>query len=172
MALTKDKKNQIIKKLEESISGQKIMVFVSIAKLKAKDLFGLKKDLKEKGNILSVAKKTLFRIAAKNKGFEIDTKKLDGEMAIVFGSNDEVSAANIIDKFSKKNENLKILGGFFEKGLIGKDKIVALASIPSRQELLSKLVGSINSPASNFVRVLSGNVRGLVLALSAIAKNK
>lgn len=168
MALTKEKKKQIIEKLEKSISGQKIMLFVGIAKLKTKDLLDLKKNLKSKGNILTVAKKTLFKIAAKNKGIDIDSKKLDGEVAIIFGSEDEVSAANIVDKFSKKNENLKILGGFFENGLIATDKISVLASIPSRSELLAKLVGSINAPASNFVNVLQGNIRGLVLILSKI----
>ena len=172
MALTKDKKKQIIEKLEKSISGQKIMLFVGIAKLKTKDLFDLKKNLKDKGNVLTVTKKTLFKIAAKNKGIDIDAKKLDGEVAIIFGSEDEVSAANIVDKFSKKNENLKILGGFFEKELIASDKVVALASIPPRQELLAKLVGSINAPVSGFVSVLNGNLRGLVLALDAIAKIK
>lgn len=172
MALTKDKKKKIIEKLEKSISGQKIMLFVGIAKLKTKDLFSLKKDLKEKGNTLSVAKKTLFKLAAKNKGIDIDAKKLDGEMAIIFGSEDEVSAANIIDKFSKKNENLKILGGFFEKELIANDKVVALASIPPKNELLAKFVGSINAPVSGLVSVLNGNLRGLVLALNAIKNNK
>ncbi|MCX6759801.1 MAG: 50S ribosomal protein L10, partial [Candidatus Nealsonbacteria bacterium] len=108
--------------------------------------------------------------AAKNKGIDIDAKKLDGEVAIVFGSEDEVSAANIVDKFSKKNENLKILGGFFESELIASDKVIALASIPPRQELLAKLVGSINAPVSGFVSVLNGNIRGLVLALSRIKK--
>jgi large subunit ribosomal protein L10 len=172
MALTKDKKKQIIEKLEKSISAQKIMLFVGIAKLKTKDLFDLKKNLKDKGNILTVAKKTLFKIAAKNKGIDIDAKKLDGEVAIVFGSEDEVSAANIVDKFSRKNENLKILGGFFESELIASDKVIALASIPPRQELLAKLVGSINAPVSGFVSVLNGNIRGLVLALDAISKIK
>jgi len=172
MALTKDKKKQIIEKLEKSISGQKIMLFVGIAKLKTKDLFTLKKDLKAKGNTLSVAKKTLFKLAAKNKGIDIDAKKLDGEVAIIFGGEDEVSAANIVSKFSKKNENLKILGGFFEKELIMSDKVVALANIPSRNELLAKFVGSINAPVSGFVSVLNGNLRGLVLALNAIKNNK
>lgn len=172
MALTKDKKKQIVEKLEKSIGLQKIMLFVGIAKLKTKDLFDLKKDLKDKGNTLSVAKKTLFKIAAKNKGIDIDAKKLEGEVAIIFGAEDEVSAANIVDKFSKKNENLKVLGGFFENELIGSDKVVALASIPSKNVLLAKLVGSINAPVSNFVGVLSGNLRSLVGVLDAIKNNK
>ena len=172
MALTKDKKKKVIEKIEKSIDDQKIMLFVGIAKLKTKDLFGLKKDLREKGNTLSVVKKTLFKIASKNKGLSIDPKGLNGEMAVVFGNQDEISAAKAIDKFSKENENLTILGGVFEKELIGRDKVIALAQIPSRIELLAKAVGSIKAPISGFVNVLSGNLRGLVLVLNAINKNK
>lgn len=172
MALTKDKKKKVIEKIEKNIDEQKIMLFVGIAKMKAKDLLSLKKSLKEKGNTLSVVKKTLFSIASKNKGLSIDSKKLEGEMAVIFGNQDEVSAAKAIDKFSKDNENLTILGGLFEKELIGKEKVVALAQIPSRIELLAKAVGSIKSPVSGFVNVLNGNLRGLVLVLNAISKNK
>lgn len=168
MALSKDKKTQIIEKLENSISAQKIMLFVGVAKLKTKDMLGLKTNLKEKGNVMTVTKKTLLKVAAKNKGLEIDTKKLDGELAVVFGNNDEVSGANIINSFSRKNENLSIIGGFFENQLIGKDKVVMLASIPSRAELLAKAVGSIQAPISGFVRVLNGNIEGLVRVLSKI----
>ncbi len=170
MALTKDKKKSIIEKLEKSIAGQKIMLFVGIAKIKTKDLFDLKKNLKDKGNILYVAKKTLFEIAAKNKGIDIDAKKIEGEMAVVFGNEDEVSAANILSKFSKKNKELKILGGFFENALIPSEKVSVLASIPSKQELLAKLAGSINAPVSNFVSVLSANLRNFVGVLDAISK--
>lgn len=170
MALTKDKKAQIIEKLENRIAAQKIMLFVSIAKIKTKDILGLKSDLKKKGNSLTVAKKTLFGIASKNKGIELDTKKLDGELAIIFGEKDEVSAAGIINKFSKVNENLKIIGGYFEKELIGKDKVVMLASIPPREQLLAKAVGSMQAPISGFVRVLNGNISGLVRVLAQIKK--
>lgn len=172
MALTKDKKKKVIEKIEQSIDKQKIMLFVGIGKIKTKDLFGLKNALKEKGNTLSVVKKTLFKIASKNKGISIDPKNLEGEMAVVFGNEDEISAAKAIDKFSKENENLAILGGIFGSELIDKEKVIALAKIPSRIELLAKAVGSMQAPISGFVNVLNGNLRGLVLVLSAINKNK
>ena len=172
MALTKDKKKKIIEKIEKSIDKQKIMLFVGIAGLKTKDLFDLKKRLKEKSNVLSVVKKTLFRIASKNKGISIDPKKLEGEMAIVFGNEDEVSSANIINKFAKENENLKVLGGLFEKELIDKEKVVALGQIPSKTELLANVVGSINAPVSNFVNFLSCNIKNLIYVLNAINKSK
>lgn len=170
MALTRDKKTKVIEKLEKNIAEQKIMLFVGIAKIKTKDLFDLKNKLKDKGNILMVAKKTLFKIASKKKGVEVDAKKLDGELAIIFGKEDEISAAKLVKQFSLSNDNLKILGGVFENQLVGQDKVLALADIPSRQELLSNAVGSIYAPVTNFVGVLSGNLRGLVRVLSQIKK--
>ena len=168
MALSKDKKEKVIEKLEKKIESQKIMLFVGISKIKTKDLFDLKKVLKDGGNSLTVAKKTLFKIASKNKGFDIDAKKIDGEIAVVFGEKDEVSGANIVNKFRKTNDNLKILGGFFENQLIDTEKVIVLASIPGRQELLAKAVGSMQAPVSGFVRVLQGNIEGLVRVLSKI----
>lgn len=170
MALTKDKKKKVVEKIEDSIDSQKIMLFVGISKIKTKDLFGLKGKLKEKGNILTVVKKTLLGIASKNKGIPIDTKKLEGETAVIFGKEDEISAAKIIRKFSRENENLKILGGIFENEMIGKEKVIVLSQIPSKLELLAKLVGSIKAPISGFVNVLGGNLRSLVYVLSQIKK--
>jgi large subunit ribosomal protein L10 len=172
MALTKEKKEKSLKKIEESIDNQKIMLFVGIAKIKTKELFGLKNELKEKGNILAVVKKTLFKMASKNKGVTVDPETLKGEVAVIYGKEDEVSAAKIINKFLKENEDFKILGGVFENEPIGEEKVLALAKIPSKAELLAKTVGSIKAPVSGFVNVLNGNLRGLVLALSAISKNK
>lgn len=171
MALTKEKKKSVIDRIEKSIDNQKIMIFIGIAKIKAKDLLGLKNSLKEKGNVLTVVKKTLFNIASKNKGILIDAKKLEGEMAVVFGNEDEISAAKSVAQFFKGDENLKILGGVFENKEIEAEKVIALSQIPSRPELLAKAVGSIKAPVSNFVSVLSGNMRNLVYVLGQIKKS-
>ena len=68
---------------------------------------------------------------------------------------DEIAPARIANQFAKTQENLKILGGIFEKRFIDKTKVLELANIPSRNELLGRLVGSIYSPVSSFVRVLN-----------------
>ena len=87
---------------------------------------------------------------------------------MVLGFGDEVSPAKIPYQFSLGNENLKILGGFFEDKFRSAEEIIALAKIPSKQELFAKVVGSISSPISGFVNVLQGNIRNLVYALSKI----
>jgi len=168
MPLTKEKKQDIIKKLEESIDKQKSMVFVSIKGLKAPDLLSLRNKLKESNCKLSVAKKTLMNIALKDKNINVEMDKLDGEIALIFGFEDEILPAKTTYEFSKTNENLKILAGYFEDSFREMNEIITLAKIPSKKELLAKVVGSISAPISGFANVLHGNLRNLVYVLKEI----
>ena len=170
MALTKEQKTNIVEKIKEGLEKQKSMVFVSVAGLKADELFELRTKLKESGCQLMVAKKTLMGIAFKDSNMEIDKEKLEGEIALVFGYEDEVLPAKTTYEFSKKNENLKIVGGFLEDKFREVNEIVTLAQIPSRKELLAKVVGSVSAPISGFANVLQGNLRNLVYVLSEIKK--
>jgi len=168
MPLNKEQKKKIIEKIKESIDKQKIAVFVAIAGLKAKDAFNLRNRLKESDCMLNVVKKTLLKIASKDKKFPVEADKIAGEIALIFGFKDELSAPKIARKFSKENENLKILGGIFEGQFIEKEKVLALAEIPSREELLAKMLGSMQAPIANFASVLNGNIKGLIYLLTKI----
>ncbi|MBI2054064.1 MAG: 50S ribosomal protein L10 [Candidatus Staskawiczbacteria bacterium] len=123
----------------------------------SKDMFGLRKKLKEAGCAFKVAKKTLVRRAFGQLNISFWQKmkeNVPGQLALVFGIEDEISSAKISNDFSKKQENFKILGGLFENKFIEKDRVLELASIPPRNELLSRLVGSLQSPIASFARVL------------------
>jgi large subunit ribosomal protein L10 len=170
MAQSKEQKKKIVDKLKKNIDEQKSMVFVAIDSLKTKELSDFRKRLKEKECLVAVVKKTLMGLAFKAKKIEIEKDKLKGELALVFGFGDEISPAKISYKFSSENKNLKILGGYFENRFMGKEETVALAQIPSREELYQKVVGSIFAPVSSFVNVLQGNIRNLVYVLNAIKK--
>ncbi len=170
MALTKEQKKKIVEKIEKDVDKQKSMVFVAIDNIKTKDLSAFRKKLKEKDCLIAVVKKTLMNLAFKSKKIEVDKDKLKGEIALVYGFGDEISASKITYKFGEENKSLKILGGYFENKLREKDEIVALALIPSREELYAKVVGSISAPISGLVNVLQGNIRNLVYVLSAIKK--
>lgn len=168
MALTKEQKENIVEKLKQSIAKQKAVVFVAIDGLKTTELFDLRKELKQDDCLLTVAKKTLLSIAFKQSKMEFDVKGLKGELALVFGFGDEIMPAKIAYQFSKKNKNLKILGGVFESEVKTAEEIIILAKIPSREELLAKVVSSISSPISGFINVLQGNIKGLVYVLTQI----
>jgi len=170
MPQTKEQKKKSLQELTKNIDKQKSMVFVAYEGLKATDMFKLRRILKEAGCKIMVAKKTLLDIALKREKVDFKTKDLTGQIALIFSFEDEISAPKLSYKFSKENENLKILGGYFEEKVVDSEKVISLAQIPSKQELLAKVVGSIFSPVSGFVNVLQGNIRNLVYALSAIKK--
>ena len=157
MALTKEQKTKQINDIKEKVANQKSMVFVDFNKVPSKDMFFLRKSLKEVGCNLKIAKKTLVRIAFGQSNISFWNKikaVVPGQLALVLGIEDEIAPARISNKFAKDHEGFKILGGIFENRFIEKEKVLELASIPPRNELLGRLVGSIFSPMSGFVRVL------------------
>jgi len=170
MAKTKEQKKNDLENLREKVKKQKVSLFVDFTGLKVDDMSRLRKDLKKNDSELKVAKKTMIKLALKDAGLEVDTGNMKGEVAMVMGYKDEIAPAKMIYNFSKTNPNLKILGGIFENQLKPAEDFIALAQLPSKQELLARLVGSVSSPISGFVRTLEGNIKGLVYALSAIKK--
>ncbi len=173
MALTREQKEKIVAELKEKIGKQKTMFFVEISGLKVNEMSELRKKLKEEDAELQVVKKTLMEIALEKAEIEdVEPRELKGELAIVFGYKDLVSPAKVIYEFAEENDDLEILGGYFEEEVREKEKVVQFAKLPSRDELLSRLVGSINAPVSNFVNVLQGNIRSFVYALDQIKVNK
>jgi len=172
MAITKEKKQEILKDLRDKISKQKSIVLIGISGLKVKDLSILRKQLKENGSELKVVKKTLAGIALKENKLDFDKNSIKTEVGFIFGFEDEILPAKTAYKFAKTHENLKILGGFIEGLYKDGAEVTVLAQLPSRQELLAKMVGSLSAPISGFVNVLQGNIKGLVVALNAISKNK
>ena len=172
MAISREKKKKILEDLKEKISKQKAIIFVDFTGLKVKDFSDLRKRLKSIGSELKVAKKTLMGIVFKKAKLEIEPKKLPGEIALVFGYKEEILPAKIVFQFSQENPNLKILGGVLENNFFEAEKIIELAKLPSREELLARLVGSISAPISNLTNVLEGNLRNLVYLFSQIKVSK
>ena len=93
-------------------------------------------------------------------------------MATFVSTEDETTAARIVNNFAKSHELVKIFGGILEGKYINDDKVKNLANLPTRQELLAKFVGTINAPVSGFVNVLAGNLRNLVGVLNNIKEAK
>ena len=157
MALSKEQKTKQIDSIKAGLSNQKSIVFVDFNKVPSKEMFSLRKTLKENGCNLKIAKKTLVRVAFGQSNISYWNKiksSIPGQIALVFGIEDEIAPARIANQFAKTQENLKILGGIFESRFIEREKVLVLANLPSRNELLSRLVGSIYSPVTSFVRVL------------------
>ncbi|MDI6778228.1 MAG: 50S ribosomal protein L10 [Patescibacteria group bacterium] len=170
--LSRAQKEELVKKLTDQIKAGKVMVFsdytgTTVAKIKE-----LRDELRKTGSSYKITKKKLIELAFKNSGIEVDVKNMSGQIGVAIGEADEVSAAKVLAKFSRENENFKILQGVLENKVISVEEVTALAKLPSHQELLAKLVGTINAPVSGFVNVLAGNIRGLVTVLKGIATSK
>lgn len=175
MPQTKEQKKKVLEILKEKVARQKAIVFVDFTGLKVKDLSGLRRKLKAGESELRVAKKTLMSLALKDYNPEISKKlkEMPKEVALVFGYQDEISPAKMLWQFSQGNQNLKILGsilGSQKTAFLADLETIELAKLPSRAELLAKLMGSINAPVSNFVYALKYNLKGLVYLLSSIKK--
>lgn len=168
MALTKKEKEKILEDLKEKIKRQKAVFLVGITGLKVKDSFDLRRKLKKDEAKFQVAKKTLIEKAFKENDLVFDKDKYKEEIALVFGFKDEIIPAKTAYQFSKENENLKILEGYIEGRLISREEVIAMAQLPSKEELLAKLVGSLNAPINNFVRALNYNIKGLLYVLSKV----
>lgn len=173
MAKTKVQKKAALDGLQTSVDNMKSAVFVNFSGIPVKEINTLRNSCKDENVGYTVAKKTLLKKVLKEKGFKgIDEQAFDGEVATVIGFEDEVAPARLVSKFAKEHEKMKIIGGVLEGEIIGNEKVIALAKLPSKQELMAKVVGSIAAPLSGFVNVLQGNLRGLVYTLYAIKEKK
>lgn len=167
--LTKEQKQELVNDLVDKFSKTKLTAFIDFSYLNVAQISDLRKKLRELGADLKVAKKRLIDLALEKVGLkEIKVKEFEGQIALVFGYEDEIAPAKAIYQFSLKNEPMKILGGVLDGQFLGKDQILFLAKLSSREQLLSKLVSCLNAPLSGLVSVLNGNLRNFVYLLSKI----
>ncbi len=170
MPKTKQQKQEILKKLAENLEKQNAMMFVDYKGLKVGDMNILRNQLKDAGSQLMVAKKTLLLLAMKEKKIAIDFKNMAGQIGTIFSFEDPIIPMKVANTFAKTNENVKILGGFFENAMQNAASIIQIANLPSKEELLAKLVYVMASPLSGFATVLQGNIKGLIYVLAQKAK--
>lgn len=173
MPVNKAKKSEVLQDLEEKFSKAKSVYFSKNKGIPVKKMTDLRKKLHKEGIDLVVAKKTLMRIAAKKMNVtEISSEVMDGPVAAAFGYKDEVTAARLLHEFAKDNETLELLGGIVGSQVLGKTEAKQMATLPSREQLLAKLVGTMKSPISGFHGTLSGVLRKFVYAMKAVADKK
>ncbi|MAG11850.1 MAG: 50S ribosomal protein L10 [Parcubacteria group bacterium] len=172
MAKTKEQKQQIMDKLTDRLKSGKGVVFATFAGVPMAGTEALRKTCREAGIYYTVPKKTLADLALKEAGIEMESvRKIEGNFSVAV-ADDEVAAAQALAAFAKEYEGFQIVGGVLEKKYIEKSEVVALSKLPNKQELLGKLVGTLQAPISGFARVLQANISGLVRTLHAIKESK
>ena len=170
-------KQAVVAQLKEQLESAKGVVLTSYKGLTVAQDTELRRELREAGVSYHVVKNTMLRIAAKEAGIEGIEEHLEGTTAFAFSTEDAVAPAKVICGFIKKNkledaEVLTVKVGMVEGKVIGVDEVKALAALPSREELIAKLLGSMNAPISNTVNVLQGVIRNAVYVLDAIRPQK
>lgn len=173
MAKTRAQKEQVVSKLAQKIADTKSMVFTQVSGYTMDDANALREKGSNEGVKVSITKKNLLVLALKEQGIEVDKGVLEGSILTSFGNTDEVAPAKLMSDFAKeKEEGIEIVGGILEGKFVDAAAIKQLATLPSKEQLLAQLVGSINAPRSGFVNVLAGNLRGMVNVLNAIKEAK
>jgi len=170
MAVSKEKKQQQLDSLVEKFQSAKSVFFSEYTGISVKNFGKVRDTLRENDVECKVAKKTLIKLAAKEMGIEeIPGEALQGPIAVILSYSDEIAGAKLISKLTKEHESLALTGGIFDGEAFGADKAKAYASIPSKEELLAKLVGSMQAPIAGFHGVTHGVMRQFVGTLQAVA---
>jgi len=173
MAVSKQKKAEILKGLEEKFGKAKAIYFAEYRSIPVKDITALRKKMTDAGIDYVVAKKTLMRLAAKKHNLpEISNEFLTGPVAAVIGYDDVVAPSKFLAEFGKTNENLKIIGGILEGKLLSKADAVAMSKLPSKEELLAQLVRALNGPISGFHGVGHGLLSKFVRTVDAVREKQ
>jgi large subunit ribosomal protein L10 len=161
MAITKEKKTEILGKLDGIVKDSETIVFVGFNGVEGNDVTAMRKSLREEGVGYFVAKKTLMDRAFEAGEYEGEKPMLEGEVALAY-STDAIAPAQQIKEFSKQYpEQISILGGIFQGVYKSQEEMTEIASIPPLPVLRGMFVNVINSP-----------IQGLVLGLNAIAEKK
>ncbi len=153
-----DIKKQAVADMVEKLKKAQSGILVDYRGLTVSEDTDLRNKLREAGVEYKVVKNTLTRFAANEVGFEELDPVLNGPTSLALSYEDPVAPAKIIAEFAKGNEKLEIKSGFLDGKVISLDEIKQLASTPSKDVLLAKLLGSLNSPVSSLARVLQAIV--------------
>lgn len=167
-----EKKKQAVSALTESLKNSCAGVIVDYKGVTVAQDTKLRKELREAGSNYMVVKNTLLRLALKEAGIDGLDEVLEGTTAIALNAEDHVASARILSKFAENNKTFKIKAGFLDGVAIDTKAIKELAELPSKEVLVAKALGGLNAPITGFVTVLNGTMKGLVVALNAIAEKQ
>ncbi len=169
---TKQFKSEKIEHYKKQFENAKVAVVADYRGLSVEEITELRRGLQAQDADLTVTKNTLCKVAAKGTNFEVISELMTGPTAIAFGFGDEVASAKVLAKFIKENKKGEILGAVLEGKVLNADEAKKLASMPGREELYAKMLGSINSPASGIVYGINGVMSALVRAINAVKEQK
>lgn len=171
--VTKARKEKTVEDLKLALLQSKMMVVSDYQGTTVAELTNLRRDIQKVGGDLMVAKNTLVRRAVEGADFSKALENfLTGPTAVIYTNNDPVPVAKALTEYIKKVKKTTVKGGILEGKQVSDKDIISIASLPAREVLVAKMLGSMNAPAQNLVYALSGVTRNLVYVLDAVRKQK
>jgi len=165
---------QAVAELVAKLDKVEAIFIADYAGLSVKEQVALRDLVRSAGGTITVAKNSLLKIAMISKGYDVSTleKELTGPNLTLLAEKDAIAPLKALVEYAKGNEkNLpKIKAGILDKNVLSMEKVMQLAALPSKDELIAKLLGTLSNPARNMVGILIAPMRALVYALSAVSK--
>ncbi len=167
-----EEKKQHVANLAEAFKAANVGVLVNYSGINVEDDTKLRKQLREAGCQYKVVKNTLLRLAFEQAGIEGLDEQLHGDTAIAYSDTGYTEGPKILSDYAKGSETFKIKAGFIDGGAVDAHSINELAKLPPKEVLVAQVLGGFNAPIQGFANVLNGTLRGLVVALNAIAEKQ
>jgi large subunit ribosomal protein L10 len=161
------RKKEAVKELQHLFTDSQVLIFTDYRGLKVSDITALRRQLREKGVEYQVSKNTLTTLAADRAGVEQLGHLLDGPTAIAFVNDDIQGAAKVLSDFVRTSRILQIRGGLMGKAILTADQVNDLTKLLTREQYIAKALGSMQSPISSMVNVLSGTIRSFMNVMQA-----
>ena len=172
MSANFEAKKGVVEDIKESIQNAKSVVLVKFNGLTVAEDTELRREFRKNNVEYKVLKNTLIRRAFNDLGITDFDEDLNGPTSVAFGS-DETGASKVIVEAAKKyQDKVSVKSAYVDGGKVDVKGVQALATMPSKEQLIAKMLGSMQAPIANFVGVLSAMPRSLVIALNAIAEQK
>lgn len=168
-----NKKNiETVAALKESMGSCAGLVFFDYRGVTVSQLTDLRRELAKTSSSMKICKNSLVDIALKDLGREVKDEMFINPTAVVFAKEDMPSAAKVISEAAKKNDKIKIKGGYMGEDLLDPANVQVVANIPPREVLLSHLVTALESPISSFANSLQSVISELAMCLTALKRKK
>lgn len=172
MALSKDKKAEVVDEVAQLLKDSKLTVVAKYHGTSVKAMQQLRRDSRDNGTKVMVVKNRLFKkaVSGDERFKDTDLSALTGQLMYAFGSEDEVAPAQSLAQFAKTEPQIEFVGALTKEGqLLPAEEVKVLASLPGKNQLIAETVAMLTSPLNDVVNGLSGNLHGLLDAVSAKA---
>ena len=167
MAITKDKKKQMVADYVDRMSNSQALILTDYRGLTVADLTELRRKLREDNGTFQIVKNTLFKLALDRAEIPIPPEQLDGTIAVGYCREEVPPVAKTLTDFAKKSSALKIRGAILGTDFVDVSRVQNLADLPPREILLAGLLGSIQGPMSSLASTIAAPLRELVQVLQA-----